>query len=362
QERLKLSNPGYELRVTVPLLDRQQVFEFAKYSRIVTSFIVTGYDCYGARNGKPGPSSVLTASDQWRMPDLHMSVAEYIKAGVPANQIVLSLPHFGKEWTLTTNDRGTAVAAVDAIRPYNFFLQPLEGRARFDSSSSTAYRIGTGTFVTRYYWWDDAQSLRQKYAFVKEQGLRGVGIWALGYDNGREELWDLIQEEFADSLPKPKPGPGPVPPRPGPYDPITEATLHQYRWIQWDTFPVPAAFRHSPEGVNGDFLLMFGDFEVSITRDIWALLTYVFLILAVFIELGFWLSLLRSDTREIVFVRRKSLAYLLGFVSTVIPLLVMRSLNLIVPLEWVLVIILLGMLLSSLVSARLVTLYNRPKP
>ena len=30
------------------------------------------------------------------------------------------------------------------------------------------------------------------------QNLKGVGVWALGYDNGYEELWDVIDDRFAN--------------------------------------------------------------------------------------------------------------------------------------------------------------------
>lgn len=361
-ERLKLANPAYELRVTLPLLDREGAFELDKYARIVTAFIVTGYDCYGAKNGKPGPSSVLSSADQWRKPDLHMSVETYLSSGVDTHQLVLSLPHFGKEWQVTTNDRGVAVAAVDAIRPYNFFLQPLEGQARFDSASSSAYRIGTGIFVTRYYWWDDVPSLTQKYDFVKAQGLRGIGIWALGYDNGREEMWDLLREKFAAKDTTIKKDTLPPTPRGRPYDPITRATVGDFRWIGQDTFPLPAAFHNAPGDVEGDFLLMYGNFDISITRDMGLLANWLLLILLVFVELGFWIGLLQSEIRDVVFVKRRPLAYVLLFVSTAIPLLIMRSFGIHVGTEWVLVLLLGSLLAASLISARMVTLYHRPKP
>ena len=37
-----------------------------------------------------------------------------------------------------------------------------------------------------------------KYDLVKEDGLGGVGIWALGYDGSRPELWDALAAAFAD--------------------------------------------------------------------------------------------------------------------------------------------------------------------
>ncbi len=363
-ERLKLANPGYELRLTLPLLDWDGVYEFEKYVDVVTAFVITGYDCYGARNGKPGPASVLMSSDQWRKPDLLMSVKTYLEAGLPLDKVILSLPHFGKEWRLTTNERGATVAAIDAVRPYNYFLQPLEGKVHFDTMSSTAYRIGTGLFVTRYYWWDDVPSLSQKYDYVKSKGLRGIGIWALGYDNGRDELWGLLSEKFG--VPKGSQDTSNVSPKKkqvGPYDRISRSTAGQFRWIGRDTFPLPLAWRNvSQGGEQDDFLLMYGDMNITINKDLGLLLQWILMVLVVFIELGFLITLLRSDFREVVFIQKRGLAYLYFFCTAMLPLLVLRCFGVYVRLEWCLLIVFASLLAASLISARLVAVYHRPKP
>ena len=43
---------------------------------------------------------------------------------------------------------------------------------------------------------DDERSLKAKYAYSKSKNLLGVGMWALGFDDGRPELWALLKEEF----------------------------------------------------------------------------------------------------------------------------------------------------------------------
>jgi hypothetical protein len=45
-------------------------------------------------------------------------------------------------------------------------------------------------------WFDDEQSLSLKYALARGNNLGGVGMWALGYDAGRTELWSLIDQQF----------------------------------------------------------------------------------------------------------------------------------------------------------------------
>ena len=37
--------------------------------------------------------------------------------------------------------------------------------------------------------YDDSFTLSKKYSFAMNNEFKGIGIWALGYDNKRNELW-----------------------------------------------------------------------------------------------------------------------------------------------------------------------------
>ena len=47
---------------------------------------------------------------------------------------------------------------------------------------------------------DDPKSLSIKYNFAKSKKLGGVGIWALGFDDGRQELWTALRSAFGTKL------------------------------------------------------------------------------------------------------------------------------------------------------------------
>ncbi|MDP1747604.1 MAG: T9SS type A sorting domain-containing protein, partial [Bacteroidota bacterium] len=40
--------------------------------------------------------------------------------------------------------------------------------------------------------------LGKRFDIVNQQGIGGIGIWALGYDDGYTDFWDLIQNKFTD--------------------------------------------------------------------------------------------------------------------------------------------------------------------
>jgi small-conductance mechanosensitive channel len=45
-------------------------------------------------------------------------------------------------------------------------------------------------------WFDNASSLEKKYNLALSYGLKGIGIWALGYDNGYADFWQLLDNRF----------------------------------------------------------------------------------------------------------------------------------------------------------------------
>ena len=48
----------------------------------------------------------------------------------------------------------------------------------------------------RQVYYDDRASLKARLGMVNEYGLRGAGIWALGYDGGHPELYRAFAESF----------------------------------------------------------------------------------------------------------------------------------------------------------------------
>ena len=54
----------------------------------------------------------------------------------------------------------------------------------------------------RELYYDDAQALGLKYDLINKYGLRGAGIWALGYDGTRPELYAVLKAKFiTDKVP-----------------------------------------------------------------------------------------------------------------------------------------------------------------
>ncbi|HEY3190770.1 MAG TPA: SH3 domain-containing protein, partial [Solirubrobacteraceae bacterium] len=121
------------------------------------------------------------------------------------------VPWYGRAWSTSTNDLhapnisgsrygGTAeppyAQAADLLAAYGRRWDAVE------QAPWTAYRKRTCTAaygcVTswRELYVDDAKSLKLRYDLVNRSALRGVGIWALGYDNTRPELRTGLADKF----------------------------------------------------------------------------------------------------------------------------------------------------------------------
>jgi spore germination protein YaaH len=87
--------------------------------------------------------------------------------------------------------------------PYNtikrIYIDSLKIPVQFDPKSESSYLVfKDSNNGYRQIYFEDEKSLTIKYDWIKKNKISGVGIWALGYDNGYPELWDLLKEKFSE--------------------------------------------------------------------------------------------------------------------------------------------------------------------
>ncbi len=168
--------------------------------------VVMGYDYRSSGSKTVGSLAPLGGPGY----DIGDTVAAYV-ARIPASKVILGVPYYGRAWSTptsslhATNISGTKYGASVAI-PYTtareFALQYGRTYDRVEAVSWIAYRRRNCTSkygcVTpwRQLYYDDVTALKAKYDLVNRAGLRGVGIWALGYDGKRPELYAALKAKF----------------------------------------------------------------------------------------------------------------------------------------------------------------------
>jgi spore germination protein YaaH len=179
----------------------------------VDSFFVMAYDLeYSNWRHAPlscssfclGPTSPLTG---YFYNDTN--TASQYKAVVPASQVILGIPYYGRKSCVATpsaNQYPTGAVTADGyldalaesgtptVRPGSYTVNhdanDPAGQERWDTWYNTSLNC------TRELYWDDATSLGKKYDLVNQDQLRGVGIWNLNFGGGTSELWNELAAKF----------------------------------------------------------------------------------------------------------------------------------------------------------------------
>jgi hypothetical protein len=195
-----------QISVAGPAVDWSGAFDLAVLLPNIDVYFIMGYAYFWGGSSHAGPTGILLTDDFWRTYSYGSelrSMAEY-SALVDEEQrdkIVMGVPYYGREWT--TVDEALGSATIDSIGAVTYAAAALDleepdiVRLWDDRSLSPWYVFHDGVDWHQVYY-DDEESLAWKYRLVDEQGLGGIGIWALRYDADHEALWDEIDAAFGE--------------------------------------------------------------------------------------------------------------------------------------------------------------------
>lgn len=196
---LKTSEKKYMLTLALPMKDFRGVFDVKNLVGFVDLFVIMGYEFYGKYSKVAGPVAPMSSGDIWWEYNVEGSILEYKVAGIPPRNLLLGVPYYGIEWqtrNLTFPSEAVRFSGYYTYRDIRRRFNDIDGKK--DENSGSVYQVYSNR-NNRYYqlWYEDTSSLGAKYDLVKKYEIGGIGIWALGYDNGYPEMWQLIANKFA---------------------------------------------------------------------------------------------------------------------------------------------------------------------
>jgi spore germination protein YaaH len=198
---LKKDNPANLISVSLYAVDYQHVFDIPALNPYADFYTLMAYDYYGGFSAYAGPVSPLKSSPTWGKNSIETSVNYYLNAGVKPEKLIVGLPYYGAEWVTNTGDIPSKADKFYSHPTYgdieHIYMDSLQIQSSYDPQSETNYF----TFCDpkgnlRQVWFDDRHSLESKYNWIKKKHVSGIGIWALGYDHGEQELWELLANSF----------------------------------------------------------------------------------------------------------------------------------------------------------------------
>ena len=171
-----------------------------------------GYDYKGGSSSPVGSVAPLGGPGY----DIGDTIRAYVRR-IPASKVILGVPYYGRAWSTSTsalgskNISGTKYGASTTVVYSTAREYAADHGKRWDPVQAVAWTVYRRENCTTTYgcvkpwrqlYYDDAKALGLKYDAVNRYNLRGAGIWALGYDGTRTELYSVLKAKFiTDTVP-----------------------------------------------------------------------------------------------------------------------------------------------------------------
>lgn len=199
--KLKAINPALKVSLCLYAVDRHKVFDIAALNAHIDFYTMMGYDYYGSFSNQAGPVAPLKGTPEWGEASLETSVEDYLDRGVEPQKLILGLPWYGAEWVVadttlpSKSDKFLEHPKVGDIR--SRYVETDKIREEFNAATATGFfDVKNADGTISQIWADDSLSLATKYDWILSKKLAGTGIWALSFDRGQDNLWQLLGIKF----------------------------------------------------------------------------------------------------------------------------------------------------------------------
>ena len=152
----------------------------------VDSFIIMGYD-FHTPSGASGAVAPLNGQ---------VSLIGYMQSyleKVEPSKLILALPHYGYDW------KEGGEKEEHRILPYVIANEESKKYGvQWDEITQTPWYsyVDPESGEKRITHFENIRSLGLKYDYINSKDLKGVGIWAMGYEGNTSEINLLLQEKF----------------------------------------------------------------------------------------------------------------------------------------------------------------------
>lgn len=200
--------PGSYVTVSVYASSAKQkkLYDISSIGKNVDGVFMMAYDFAVKGSDYAMPTSPLYGHKEGKYSYDIATAVEDFKTYMPANKIILGVPYYGYNYLVYDEPRVKAETRPSwswkgkpLIQTYEIVSNSIKPeREGWDDLGQVGWKAYYVPSVDawRMIFLDDARSLGIKYDFAKSQGLAGVGMWALGFDSGKPELWAVLREKF----------------------------------------------------------------------------------------------------------------------------------------------------------------------
>jgi spore germination protein len=186
--------------------DRPRLTLIDELAEVADAIFIMAYDFHVRGSANAGPVAPIEGAGVFSRYDLSHMLTDYLKKS-PPNKLIFGVPYYGYNWVVADTrpyakridgDEITGYSVSNTYEKVVDTILQVRPTVKWDDTAKSPflYYVSPNTNTYRMVYYDDVQSLKIKYDMIKSESLLGVGIWALGYDGGYQELWNLLDSEF----------------------------------------------------------------------------------------------------------------------------------------------------------------------
>jgi spore germination protein YaaH len=188
-----------------------KVQDIGSLSKVVDGIFMMGYDFAVLSSEVAMPTAPLYGHKEGKYwYDISTAVDDFLTV-MPADKLILGTPWYGLNFHVykpgfkaqtrpARAQHQTYEAVKDYVTPAKVGISDYqEGWDDISKVSWKAYFV-EDTQTWRMVYIDDVRALGAKYDLAKEKNLQGVGMWALGFEGDKTEMWDLLRQKFGNKI------------------------------------------------------------------------------------------------------------------------------------------------------------------
>ena len=188
------ANPDYEVSIAAPPVNWGG-WDFTGLSMSCDYIFIMGYNYYGSWSTTSGANAPLTGGSINIMSTVLSEYGEVTQT--TPEKLILGVPYYGNRWeTATALPYSQVIDYIDHPLYESAMNNAEQDGLLWDNVSQTSYSVYENNDYYEQTWFDTDSSLGRKYDLAEQYELKGVGMWALGYDGVRTELWDELRQRY----------------------------------------------------------------------------------------------------------------------------------------------------------------------
>ncbi len=179
-----------------------QLWDIPALANQVDYIVIMAYDYHRRSSQQAGPVAPIFSGDDVWSEDINKHLKGFL-AYAPAEKYLLGVPFYGYGWQ-TTDKSATALtypesgftATLDKVQEILADEKTNGVVEHWNEHALAPYLSYTEEGETYIVYYENPRSIAYKLDLVRELGLSGMAIWALGYESGDRSLWDVIQQKI----------------------------------------------------------------------------------------------------------------------------------------------------------------------